>query len=334
MKIILFIPYFGKLPPYFPAFVHSCRHLDGDIDFQIFTNDGSIEKLELPRNIRFEIWNFSRIVDLIKQKFNTHLFSPYKLCDYKPTYGLLFEEYTKGYEYWGYCDIDVMLGDIVGYLNSIDYQEYDRIGQMGHFTIYRNTDRMRDLFYEKEIGMKALSDFSYVTHTTFPCNFDEVGMNMKCKALGIPFRDENSVLNTSWGYKHLHSWDYRNTFQLWAWENGHVFSYSFDSDKQIVKEEKSYLHFMMHRLTILSDLTETLLITHRGIYRFDTNNVKSLLLEEGVCDTEAEHKAVLAYLRKKNLKSIIPSIYNEFRFCGFNSFSSIARRSVNWIASW
>lgn len=34
------------------------------------------------------------------------------MCDYKPTYGLAFKKWLGKYDFWGYCDFDLLLGNL------------------------------------------------------------------------------------------------------------------------------------------------------------------------------------------------------------------------------
>ena len=36
--------------------------------------------------------------------------------DLRPAYGVLFEEYLDGYDFWGHCDLDVLFGRIRDHL--------------------------------------------------------------------------------------------------------------------------------------------------------------------------------------------------------------------------
>src|SRR6266576_3569173 len=37
---------------------------------------------------------------------------PIGWCDYRPAFGEAFADYYTGYEYWGYCDPDILFGDL------------------------------------------------------------------------------------------------------------------------------------------------------------------------------------------------------------------------------
>lgn len=86
-----------------------------------------------------------------KFDFPIVLDSPYKLCDYKVMTGYLFNDYLKDYDYWGYSDADMLFGDIRKFLPDNKLEQYDKIGHLGHFTLYRNTEEINTLFYEAHL---------------------------------------------------------------------------------------------------------------------------------------------------------------------------------------
>jgi hypothetical protein len=58
---------------------------------------------------------------------------------------LIFADLLKDYEYWGFCDVDMMFGDIgklfnSGLLDKIDVFTAHNLHIVGHFTILRNTE--------------------------------------------------------------------------------------------------------------------------------------------------------------------------------------------------
>jgi hypothetical protein len=79
--------------------------------------------------------------------------APYKLCDFKPAYGHLFEEFLTGWDYWGYIDLDVIYGDIRRFLSLARLEAYDVFTArkeylVGHFTLFRNTPRITRLYQQ------------------------------------------------------------------------------------------------------------------------------------------------------------------------------------------
>ena len=107
-----------------------------------------------------------------KFDFDIELKAPYKLCDYKPAYGYLFQEYLEGYEYWGYCDVDMIFGNLKRFLPDNVIGEYDKIGHLGHLSLYKNQTEINTLF------MRTLynrADYQEVFSTDRIWIFDEWG---------------------------------------------------------------------------------------------------------------------------------------------------------------
>ena len=97
-KIRLIIPYFGKLPKFFPYFLLTAKR-NHKIDFLIYT-DQKVEQFAIlnANNIEFVTLPFDELREKVQSKFDFKicLKTPYKLCDYKVAYGLIFEEELKG----------------------------------------------------------------------------------------------------------------------------------------------------------------------------------------------------------------------------------------------
>ena len=74
-----------------------------------------------------------------KLGFPVALNSPYKLCDFKPSDGEVFEDYLNDYDYWGHCDVDLIWGDIRKFVTDELLEKYVRIFSRGHCSIYRNS---------------------------------------------------------------------------------------------------------------------------------------------------------------------------------------------------
>ena len=170
-KALVIIPYFGNFPNYFPLFLNSAARQSGTLDFLIITdNDINVKKY---KNISVKKMCFSNLKKLILNKFDfpISLDGPYKLCDFKPAYGYIFDDFIEyTYEYWGICDCDVIFGDMAKYLNNF-WGKYDRIGNLGHFQLYRNNEDMKTLF--KKIGRTKFQNYRYVFSKSNIFGFDE-----------------------------------------------------------------------------------------------------------------------------------------------------------------
>lgn len=169
MHICLILPYFGKLPNYFPLFLRSCG-ANPDIQWLLLTDDR--HTYDYPPNVAVRYRTFEQFHAKLQKKFDfpIALRAPYKLCDYKPAYGWVLEEELCGFDYWGYCDLDLIFGDMMHFLEPLLGQGYDMIGSMGHFAIYRNTPEINTLFRREIDGTVRYRD---VFSTDRICVFDE-----------------------------------------------------------------------------------------------------------------------------------------------------------------
>ena len=111
MRVAVILPYFGKFPNYFTLYLYSCS-FNPKIDFLIFTD--ILYEDQYPDNVKFITLSFKELQETAQYKlgFRIELSNPYKLCDLRPAYGVVFADYIKGYDYWGYGDIDVIYGDL------------------------------------------------------------------------------------------------------------------------------------------------------------------------------------------------------------------------------
>lgn len=149
-RIALVVPYFGTWPVWFPAFLQSCKY-NPSIHWLLFT-DCEIPAASYP-NVRFIPSTLQTLNTLASRKvgFDLTIEHPFKLCDLKPAYGLIFEDYLDAYDFWGHCDMDIVWGNIRAFITDDILEGYDiistRKGKMsGHFTLYRNTAALKTLF--------------------------------------------------------------------------------------------------------------------------------------------------------------------------------------------
>lgn len=169
MRIALVVPYFGHFNNYFPLVLKSCE-INRDIcDWIFFTDDRT--PYEYPDNVKVHYIGFSEIKEKIEKKFNfsISLERPYKFCDYKPMYGYIFEEYLKGYDFWGHCDIDCIYGKFSNFFKE-DIMNYDKVMRLGHLTLYRNTKEVNTRFFKPINGIER---YKQVLQTSDSCIFDE-----------------------------------------------------------------------------------------------------------------------------------------------------------------
>lgn len=165
MKIAIIVAYFGKLPDYFQLFLDSCKFNYG-FEWLIFSDDDAV--YNYPSNVHLIKMKFSECKELIQSKFDFEitLSNPQKLCDYKCAYGVIFEEYIQGYDWWGHCDFDQIFGNLGAFITDDMLASYDKIGSIGHLTLYRNN-------HENNIVFMSTKRYKEVFSTECGCGFDE-----------------------------------------------------------------------------------------------------------------------------------------------------------------
>jgi len=148
-NVALIIPYYGSFPNYFPFYVDSLAK-NPDIHVYMFTDcfyDGFI-----PDNLHIIESSFEHFKLLVKSKLDidVKINRGYKLCDFKPAYGVIFEDYIADYDYWAMGDIDIIYGNVLGNLPK-DWKDYDVFSMVpewisGSFCIFKNTKKVNYLF--------------------------------------------------------------------------------------------------------------------------------------------------------------------------------------------
>jgi hypothetical protein len=174
LRIAIIICYYGRLPWYFKFFVHSCKR-NSTVDF-ILVTDLSFADGELPDNIILAKMSLTAIGEMAEQKlsFPVALHDAYKLCDFRPAYGLIFAEFLRDYDFWGHGDIDVLYGDIRSMITDGLLELFDVISTRseyisGFFSLYRNCAAVNNLFRESKDYKKVFQD---PVHYCFDeCNF-------------------------------------------------------------------------------------------------------------------------------------------------------------------
>jgi len=165
-SVALLTCWYGNYPWYFPYYIKSCIH-NPTVDFIIVTNNREAIA-DKPSNV---IVIYKTLEELkaegsLKLGFDLNFTDPYKLCDLKPAFGLLFEQILEKYDFWGHSDIDMVYGDIRGFINSDVLNEYDIINASenfitGTFCLYRNNDFIKTLFMESKDYKKVFIDSKY-----------------------------------------------------------------------------------------------------------------------------------------------------------------------------
>lgn len=169
MKIAFIIPYFGKFKNYFQLFLNSCAS-NAEVDWLIFTDNK--DQYIYPSNVKVFHTTFKDIQMRFQSKFDfkISLEYPYKLCDYRPSYGYVFDDYLQEYDAWGYCDTDLIWGEFSKFITPELLNQYDKVGDQGHCTIINNTSINNKAFMLPINGKHIYKDVFTVNYNN---SFDE-----------------------------------------------------------------------------------------------------------------------------------------------------------------
>ncbi len=187
-KIVFIIPYFGKIPEYFDLWRKTALS-NSKFDFLFITD---IQEITEHKNIKVMSMTFGELQKKVQSRFEfpISLEEPYKLCDYKPAYGYIFEQEIEAYDFWGHCDIDMLLGNLEKFITSNILETYDKIYEHGHMTLYRNNKECNRMFMNN--GDYPEYNFQEVYQSKESYYYDEYyGMMLKERRLNV-----NTYLNT------------------------------------------------------------------------------------------------------------------------------------------
>lgn len=249
-SILLLMPYFGKWPDWIEFFLESCK-ANPSVDWLFFTDCGEPEN-RAP-NVHFEPVTLEeycrRASERIGLEFRTS--NPYKLVDLKPAFGLIHADAARGYDFYGYGDVDVIYGDIRRFYaddllarHQLLSTHRDRIS--GHLALFENTPRMHEAFRRIPDWRECLQDPA--VRALDEGRFTKVFLRKKHHSPGL--RRLYAWTSSWWRRNYFHeqystilsdrpwhdgSQDYP---EVWTWRDGHLTN-DADGDREFL-----YLHFM------------------------------------------------------------------------------------------
>lgn len=240
IKIAIIGFYYGKFPVWMQYWLRSCYD-NPSIDFIIVTD---IEIDDLPKNVFVIHMTLLQVKVLFAEKLGMQiaLDAPYKLCDYRPLYGVLLDNYIKDYDYWGHCDFDLIWGNIEKFIKQYSIEGYDKFLPLGHLSIYRNTDTVNN--YYKLNGSKC-GDYKTVLTNNMNFAFDEtdgIYAIYKHNQLSMFTKRIFAEIKTFHKRFRLKHCDENYKHQVFYYEKGNVYR-AYQKNGSIKVEDYIYIHF-------------------------------------------------------------------------------------------
>ena len=263
-KCCFIVPYFGKLPKYFEVFAKTCS-TNINYEWLILTDDN--KNYITPQNVKIIKMSFNELVDIIQRKFEFKIWlkEPYKLCDYKPSYGYIFEDYIKEFKFWGHCDLDTIMGNLEKLITNDMLENYDKIFCLGHMILYKNNFENNRVFMKKYKGEEL---YKKVFSSDKICFFDEThrGINnvnsifeennkkvfttdMSLNIMTFPTKfTKITFIRKKYGYE-------IEKFKkaIYIWNKGNLYRIFYENGKKVY-EEFVYAHFQKRNMRFFKKL--------------------------------------------------------------------------------
>lgn len=303
MKVAFLCPYFGKFPKHIQLWINSCS-TNKNSTFFIFTDDR--QKLDYPSNFVVRYLSLEEMKDEWQTKFDFQisLNGAYKIGDYKPCLGFLFEELIEDYDAWAHLDVpDEIVGDVDSLITEEAFCNNEKLMVRGHMSIFRNAKEVNrrfmedngesfnykdilssaDFFNFEELG-KGSINWIYRKHN-YPM---EIANDLVADLSGLYYDFRRSLVSDDFGY-------YRpsNVPSVYARKDGKTYGYFLENNR-VEKKEYLYVHFKRRKMDICVPLSSSdFMITQNAFLPFVEPDAK--------------------YIKQHSKKKLIYKVYIEER---------------------
>jgi len=248
-RICLVTCYFDSWPKYVNLFLESCRE-NPSVDFLLFTDCGPLA--DAPPNVHIVPTTLDAVRDRVRDRLGLDpaIVTPYSLCDYKPTYGVLFEDYLDEYDFWGCADIDLIYGNIRSFITGELLAGNDIISARasyltGFFFLFRNKEQLNRLYTRSDDHERVLQNERHFSFTECNHKWDALISGASISELDTEIESMTEVIRREEqaGHLHCHFADLgREVFDgtEFIWDNGRLVERF--SDRTL---ERMLLHFVI-----------------------------------------------------------------------------------------
>lgn len=270
-RVAIIRPFFkGHFLNYFQLFLNSCRN-NPEFDWLILTDN--TDEYDYPQNVHKILMKYEDIKELIQSKFDFEVSipSPAKLHDFKPAYGYIFQDYLREYDFWGQTDYDVIYGKLSKFVTDGLLQEYDKLFNKGHFSLYRNTCEVNELFMRPIDGehiyrkvMKSDENMNFDEDWNGRPNINDIFRDSGYKVYENPNNEskiadlyaKTSGFRVSYqdritGTVHIE----RKNDKLFVYEGGHLYRYSMRAG-EVCKTDYMYIHLKQRRMKMAPGVSD------------------------------------------------------------------------------
>lgn len=179
--VCVLIVHFGQLPKWFDMWRYTA-HINQNIDFHVMQNDRNdcVEDNIFYHKMSLDHFNTALLLKAERMAVK----SPYKLCDFRPLFAEIFPDIIEDYGYWGWGDLDVIYGDVLGAVGA-SFGQFDYIstgweGESGPLAFLRNCETVntlwrqipdvRDKLYDETFRALDEKELVYLLRANFICD--------------------------------------------------------------------------------------------------------------------------------------------------------------------
>lgn len=322
MKSIALINfYFANIIPQYMEFYLSSVSYNETVDLFLFTN---LDIKSPSNNIKIIKTTFEAFSEQIENHVSEELRkrgildvvkieTAYKIADFRPAFGLSFQEYIKDYDFWGGCDLDLIFGNIRKYVPDNVLERYDKIYEHGHFFLIKNTNQCNTAFlYDFENCFKG------VLHLRKNSFFEEVyekpwlphgGINSIFNRKGTLYKNRKALCDVSFKYSNLI--DFKNSSgsnqNIFEFNHGMVYRHALINET-VKTEEVFYVHFQKRQLAVHTNNKSHFLVGNQAFEPYEkiTNNTFRY--------TDKMNKITKRYIKFKYIDAISRKINKDFKW--------------------
>lgn len=256
-KVNFIIPYYGTFPNYFQIFLNSCKE-NPEFDWTI-VSDCKLQ-FEYPSNVHLVYGTFEEVQGRIRKLFGEQcaIDSVHKLCEYKPAYAYIFPELVEGYDFWGYCDIDLVFGKISHFIDDLLLSKYVKLFTLGHFSIIKNNSLFNEMFLKPIHNKEPIYKAAFYDMSNY--NFDEdfqnkENINSIFKTYNHEVYDEKTCIADIYTKSSDFRLDVfgaipeRKKNSIFVWNRGELLRF-YKNKNKVEKKEYMYIHLQKRKMTV------------------------------------------------------------------------------------
>lgn len=292
-KVVIITSRFGSLSSFFDTWLESASR-NKNFDFLILTDidiSCSADNIMVKKYDSFECF-----INEVNKKigYKTGITTPFKTADLRPAYAFLFEDTLKRkycerykhegeYDFWGYCDTDLIFGELSRFISDDVLDKCDVFQTWGHFTLIRNIDKFNQLYGTpyKSYQLKKclrLPENCMVEEGPFILQLNAAGARIDSSVRRIADIKRNTFEFTVDGR------NYEN--QRFIYRNGRILRIVEEEQTRVV-DEFMYIHFMKRIIENIPNHYTNLLLNENGIMPLNEKTVfNNFYSERAYCDWE------------------------------------------------